>query len=131
MFVGLFGFSKISIAKTYARPAEDPAIDNGSAQTSQEVERTKELLEIWKDHVRTLTKERDAAYRELEALKSQGAGSAEMGDASQEAILKEKEDALRQVEDLKGRLDILQTRYDKLQSTTAQNEEKGKRRKRQ
>ena len=39
-------------------------------QIAREAERNKELLEIWKDHVRTLTEERNAAYKELETFKS-------------------------------------------------------------
>lgn len=35
-------------------------------------ERTQEILDIWKEHVRTLTRERDDAFRQLEALKSAG-----------------------------------------------------------
>lgn len=36
----------------------------------EDIQRTKELLEIWKDHVRTLTRERDEAYQEIDRLKS-------------------------------------------------------------
>ena len=39
-------------------------------KVSAEAARSKELLEIWKDHVRTLTQERDEAYHEIETLKS-------------------------------------------------------------
>ncbi len=46
-------------------------LDNNSQKLAQEIERDRELLEIWKDHVKTLTKERDEAYKQLEALKSQ------------------------------------------------------------
>lgn len=42
---------------------------------TEDIQRTKELLEIWKDHVRTLTKERDEAYREIDRLKTQGSAS--------------------------------------------------------
>ncbi|MBI3252417.1 MAG: hypothetical protein HYZ52_03755 [Candidatus Omnitrophica bacterium] len=46
---------------------------------NQEAERNKELLEIWKDHVRTLTKERDEAYKELEQLKSGSPNRSQFG----------------------------------------------------
>ena len=59
--LALFGFSQISYAE-----GEDVET------LSQELEKNKELLEIWKGHVKTLTKERDTAYREIEELKSQG-----------------------------------------------------------
>ncbi len=39
-------------------------------KVSQEAGRNRELLEIWKDHVKTLTKERDDAYRQLEHMRS-------------------------------------------------------------
>ena len=42
---------------------------------AQEAERNRELLEIWKDHVKTLTKERDDAYRQIERLKAGGVGT--------------------------------------------------------
>ena len=45
--------------------------DNSAPQNA---ERNRELLEIWKDHVKTLTKERNAAYKELEVLKAGGPG---------------------------------------------------------
>ena len=41
---------------------------------TQDAERNKELLDIWKDHVKTLTKERDDAYRQIEQMKLSGAG---------------------------------------------------------
>ncbi len=55
--------------------------DNLNAETedlnyekiSQDADRNRELLEIWKDHVKTLTKERDQAYQEIERMKMGGA----------------------------------------------------------
>jgi golgin subfamily B member 1 len=56
------------------------AATNVMAETpdfSQDAERNRELLGIWKDHVKTLTKERDDAYRQLEQMKmSRGAAPA-------------------------------------------------------
>ncbi len=37
---------------------------------SQEAQRNRELLDIWKEHVKSLTKERDEAYKELESLRA-------------------------------------------------------------
>jgi chromosome segregation ATPase len=48
---------------------ENPNYD----KISQDAERNRELLEIWKDHVKTLTKERDQATQELERVKARGA----------------------------------------------------------
>ncbi len=39
-------------------------------KTTEEANRNRELLEIWKDHVRTVTKERDEAYQQIETLKA-------------------------------------------------------------
>jgi chromosome segregation ATPase len=47
-----------------------PAADD---KVAQEAQRNRELLEIWKEHVKALTKERDDAFRELETLKARGA----------------------------------------------------------
>lgn len=40
-------------------------------KAADEADRSKEMLEIWKDHVRTLTKERDAAKQRIAALEEQ------------------------------------------------------------
>ena len=64
----VFGFSKTLIAQEMA--GQPDAMDMRYQQISQEAQRNKELLEIWKDHVRTLTKERDEAYKEIETLKA-------------------------------------------------------------
>ena len=91
--VSLVSFPKHSIAKVYTNPGQETVMDNRVdpiAQSPQipEAERTQQLLEIWKDHVKTLTRERDEAYKEIEALKSQGAravrnnGSQGMSNAS-------------------------------------------------
>lgn len=40
-----------------------------------ENQRNEQLLDIWKEHVRKLTEERDAAYQELDALKRSPAGT--------------------------------------------------------
>lgn len=46
------------------------SLDGRADQLSQELARNKELLEIWKDHVRTVTKERDDAYKQIDDLKN-------------------------------------------------------------
>ena len=59
------------LAKQVGFAAQEPA-DGRYETMSQEAQRNRELLEIWKDHVKTLTKERDAAYKELEKFKIGG-----------------------------------------------------------
>ena len=58
--------ASIGVTKSLAQAANSENIE----AISQEAERNRELLEIWKDHVKTLTKERDTAYKEIEHLKS-------------------------------------------------------------
>lgn len=77
-------------------------------------ERSKELLEIWKEHVRTLTRERDAAQKELEELRTQtpsevSAGSMaarELEEARRdnETLMRDKEEALAAIDSLKKQL---------------------------
>ena len=62
--------SGVSIGRTAF--AEEISETNRYEALSQEAERNRELLEIWKDHVKTLTKERDSAYKELEHFKATG-----------------------------------------------------------
>ena len=58
----------------WALAGEVESPDSRYQSLAQEAERNKELLEIWKDHVKTLTKERDAAYKQIEQFKA-GAGA--------------------------------------------------------
>ena len=115
-------------------------------ETAREMQKDKELLAIWKDHVRTLTKERDEAYKEIEALKNQGVsispaapvdpGLREVLDdlraenqklklalkenkeaqADKEVILREKEEALGQFDYLKDKMTLLQKKQDQTQN---------------
>ena len=62
--------STVVMKKTVLADESDPA--SSYEAVSQEAERNRELLEIWKDHVKTLTKERDAAFKEVEQLKAAG-----------------------------------------------------------
>jgi len=52
-------------------PASAEGESSSYDELAQELEKTKEMTQIWKDHVRTLTRERDAAYQEIETLKNQ------------------------------------------------------------
>ena len=131
LVISLFGFSKVSSAKVYARPSQESTVGSPVDQVLQENERTKELLEIWKDHVRTVTKERDEAYKQIEALKSQSGVSTQAN--AQELVAAAdtaKEESLRQIDFLKDKMALLQKKYEdlqsqnqKLQTTLSQNEE--------
>ncbi len=55
----------------FAKTWETGPIGRTDGVSSTDDERSQELLEIWKEHVRTLTKERDEAYRQIDQLKSQ------------------------------------------------------------
>ena len=65
------GACTLSIAEETASP------DKAHEKLEQEAKRNRELLDIWKQHVRTLTQERDEAYKELQQLKA-GASEAPM-----------------------------------------------------
>lgn len=83
---------------------EDPNYE----KIAQEAERNRELLEIWKDHVKTLTKERDQAYQELERMKSgSGAGLAQFGGMETAPILPSPEIA-QQIDGLQSEVSRLQ-----------------------
>ena len=94
--LSVFGFTQASFAKAAPRPTQEPAetnyaelyqaarqsdltsqgtLDSRFEALTKELQKGKELLAIWKDHVRSLTKERDEAYKEIETLKDQGASS--------------------------------------------------------
>ncbi len=98
------GLAQVVFAKTALKPYQEPEL-SGPAQPNdavnqgtlderfealtKEMEKEKELLDIWKDHVRTLTKERDEAYKQIEALKDQGdSSSAGKSTADLESELK-------------------------------------------
>lgn len=68
------------ITPAFAQEAVTPVRDMGSQEPqsslSDELQRTRELLAIWKEHVKEVTEERDEAFAELEKVKN-GAGPAE------------------------------------------------------
>ena len=64
--------------------AADPNSPEGRvASLEQELNKNKDLLGIWKDHVKTLTQERDTAYKEIEELRTQGFQVAPSGSSQQ------------------------------------------------
>ena len=113
--VSLLISPKNLFAKAYSNPniGQESTMGNRVDQETQETERTKELLEIWKDHVRTLTRERDEAYKEIEALKNRGGlssaanTSAEMSDPERNAIG-------RVITELKSKVQTLQSQNEEL-----------------
>ncbi len=105
------------------------SLDARYDKISQELVRNKELLEIWKDHVRSVTKERDEAFKQIEALKSGVPGVSnepalselselkaenerlklsirglEETRSDKEVILREKELALQKIDELEAQL---------------------------
>ncbi len=80
--VGVFmsvSFIPVSVSSLFAEPASD------TAALAQEAQRNRELLDIWKEHVKTLTRERDEAYKELESARA----SNRVSPAAQTAPLKQ------------------------------------------
>ncbi|GEM_PF-2673968 len=64
-----FGFYQLASAGEES--SNQPSLESRSEELAQELEKSKEMTQIWKDHVRTLTKERNEAYQEIERLKNQ------------------------------------------------------------
>jgi len=83
---------------------------------SQEADRNRELLDIWKEHVKTLTKERDDAYRQLEHMRaaSPAGGVAQFG--GMESAPLPSPVATQQIEGLQSEVSRLQ---EELQKKTA------------
>ena len=83
---------------------------------SQEADRNRELLDIWKEHVKTLTKERDDAYRQLEHMRSvsPAGGVAQFGGMESAPIPSPV--ATQQIEGLQSEVSRLQ---EELQKKTA------------
>ncbi|MGH7198419.1 MAG: hypothetical protein ACREH5_06760 [Candidatus Omnitrophota bacterium] len=74
-----FVLSQIFAPLSWARTQEvGMAVESQGAAAPQpqtmteDAQRYKDLLAIWKDHVKTVTRERDAAYQEIEQLRGQG-----------------------------------------------------------
>jgi chromosome segregation ATPase len=116
--VSLVSFPKNSIAKVYTNPGQEAVIDNRvepipPSPQVPEAERTQQLLEIWKDHVKTLTRERNEAYKEIEALKSQSAGTVQ-NNGSAEVSSAERESASRTIAALRSQLASLQSENQQL-----------------
>src|SRR3989338_5474951 len=93
-------------------PAMD-AVDPRYQKLMQEFDRNKEMISIWKDHVRTLTRERDEAYKRLEDLKGDTNGAsvnAEVAElkATIETMTRERTSAQKRVEELENQLRAIQ-----------------------
>ncbi len=69
----LFGFYRS------ARAESDASSESRYQALSEELNKNKEMLQIWKDHVRSLTKDRDEAYRQIQTLKSQTTQAGDQG----------------------------------------------------
>lgn len=68
-------------------------------QLTQDLQKSKDLVGIWKDHVKTLTKERDALNRQLEDMRAQPAPAVALPGGSDAKLV---EDLKYQVNELKA-----------------------------
>ncbi len=111
------------LARQVSAPEQGPAVggDGHYDATAQEAERNRELLEIWKDHVKTLTKERDAAYKELEQFKANGTGTpmAQFGGIETQAI--PSPEAAHQIESLQSEVTRLRAVLEEKQQLQGSN----------
>lgn len=104
--------------------ASEPAGDSRYNNLAQEAERNRELLEIWKDHVKTLTKERDTAYKELEQLKVNGPGMqsapvAQFGGIETQTL--PSPEAMHQIENLQSEVSRLQAALEQQPKSSGAN----------
>ena len=105
------------VTKQVSLASQEPA-----DSSSQDAERNRELLEIWKDHVKTLTKERNAAYKELEQLKASHPGGpsvapmAQFGGMETQALPSPA--ATQQIEGLQSEVARLQAALDQQSQAT-------------
>ena len=121
LILGIMVSTNDLFAKGYSQVPKETAFDGRVEQNLADTERTHALLAIWKEHVQTVTKERDEAYKEIELLKGQEILPSDQTNAASEEILKEKEEALRQLNFLKDKMTLLQKKYDQLQAENTQN----------
>lgn len=117
--VSILALSMTVLASSNAQESKSASdlrgIDPGLAK---QIARDKQLIEIWKDHVRTLKQERDEAYQRIEELKS--AQVAELpapvqDTAALEMALRQKEEALRESETLRSQITTLKTQISRLE----------------
>lgn len=95
-----------------AGTGKDDSPDARAQKLAGEAERNREMAEIWKEHVRTLTRQRDEAYKKIEKMKAQGVflfeSESDEPAADVAALTREKEAALIQIRDLKARVAALE-----------------------
>ena len=121
-----FGFYQLAPAGE--ENSNPQSLESRYETQAEELEKTKEMTKIWKDHVKTLTRERDEAYQQIEALKAQagsqsrvlGKGGVEIQPipiqnpkpptARPDENESQSSEAAREIKDLKYQMDRL--RYD-------------------
>lgn len=105
-----------------AEPADTTATATTTSPSydkiAQEAERNRELLEIWKDHVKTLTKERDDAFEQLEQLKASRGGSPVAQFGAVESMPLPASEAAQQIESLQSEVSRLTEELQKRSSST-------------
>lgn len=90
-------------------------------KAAQEADRNRELLEIWKEHVKTLTRERDDAYSQMERMKAASpAGMAQFGAV--ESMPLPSQEAVQQIEGLQSEVSRLQMELQRKASTDPNRE---------
>ncbi len=110
LWISLGALSMFMAAGLFIRPSglfAEPVNSDYDA-VAQEAGRNRELLDIWKDHVKTVTKERDDAYRQLEQLRaSSPSGVARFG--GMETMPLPNPQTAQQIEGLRSEVTRLQT----------------------
>lgn len=106
------GFSRAAV-ETQNDFISDEPIQARYDKLAQELEKNRELLEIWKNHVRTLTQERDEAVKEAENLKTK---APEASDISSLPSAEENS----QIESLQNQLQVLTRENETLRTNLAE-----------
>lgn len=99
-------------------PAAAVSCEQELQSVNQELQKTKDLVGIWKGHVKTLTKERDDANKELEALRGQS-GPAPKAAAVSTADAKAMEELKYELNDLRAENQELKANMNRMQSQPA------------
>lgn len=94
---------------------QDSGTPPSAAAVSGGSEREGQLLDIWKEHVRTLTRERDEARKQLESLKSQATSSASSASSA------ELEEAQQVIKSQASQIQSLESQISELKASSSDN----------
>ncbi len=115
-------FIAISIFVGQASLSAEPEGQSEAERISQDAERNRELLDIWKEHVKTLTKERDDAYRQIERIKVSGGSPVAQFGGVESAPLAPSPVVAEQIAGLQTEVGRLQTELQKKAATDPNRE---------